>query len=354
MSNSFWKVRPHAAIPRPCLQRLNPQPCSSEEEEIPLSIELSVIIVNWNGMSFLPSCLEALRQGTSGLRSKVIVVDNASTDGSIEWLRSPRARVGFAEDSFQLIENGSNSGFGTANNLGIAASDSEFVFILNPDTEVRPGAIQALVSLLRSEAQVGACAPRLLNTDGTLQPSVWKAPPSPLTILLEGFRLWRWVPQPLRGEVLLGGHWPHDRRRIVKSFSGAAFMVRRSVIDQVGGFNQEFHMYGEEGEWYHRIQKGGWRLAFEPAAEVVHHGGLSTNQRWDEQTRGLLQYTAYLDLHLRCLPPWKATFNILAHSFVLQVLRFRRWLQKKDTQGVDEALALNRRYLRLLHQEVRR
>jgi GT2 family glycosyltransferase len=310
-----------------------------------MSCQLSIVIVNWNCLSLLPRCLESIATWRPSVPFEVIIVDNASTDGSLEWLRSPEARSGFADGQLRLIENASNVGFGRANNQAIALSRSELVFLLNPDTEVRQGAIDALITLLRDDHRIGACAPRLLNPDGSLQPSVWRATPSAFFTLLEGFKLSRLIPQPLRGELLLSHHWPHARRRMVKSFSGAAFMVRRQVIDEVGPFSDKVDMYGEEGDLFGRIRDAGWKLAFEPIAEVVHVGGQSSKQRWDDREQRMIQYEGYLRMHMDCLPAWKAVLNILAHTVTMKVMRLRRLLKGQCTRGLDESLKLNAYYI---------
>ena len=122
-------------------------------------------------------------------------------------------------------------------------------------------------------------------------------------------------------------------------------MVRRQVIDKVGAFSDKIDMYGEEAEFYSRIQRAGWRLAFEPTAEIVHYGGQSTKQRWSDEERGILHYEAYLRMHMDCLPAWKAALNILAHSAVMKVMRLRRALRGQCTRGLDEYLRLNSYYL---------
>ncbi len=308
-------------------------------------IDLSIIIVNWNGMKFLPRCLESLANAPPRVTYRVAVVDNVSTDGSLDWLRSPAARAGFSEGQFRLLESAENIGFGRANNLGIAACPAQFFMLLNPDTIVMPRAIDTLIDVLRGDERIGACGPRLLNPDGSLQPSVWRAPPSALFTLLEGFQLYRLVPQPFRGRIFLGAHWPHSTRRRVKSFSGAAFMVRRQVVEQVGAFNEAIDMYGEEGDWYGRMQRAGWQLAFEPAAEIVHYGGQSTRQRWDDHEQRLRQIEAHLRMQKDHLTPRNAAWNIRATLLVLNVMRLRSRAKGRCTRTLDDAIGLNREYL---------
>src|SRR5215211_4756675 len=132
---------------------------------------LTIIIVNWNGIKFLPACLKSIVENPGSLLFEIVVVDNASSDGSAEWLRSDECAQLVGDTRFKLIETGENLGFGRANNVAIERTDSQFVFLLNPDTVVRPNAIDRLVDALKTTPDAGAAAPKLLNEDGSLQPS---------------------------------------------------------------------------------------------------------------------------------------------------------------------------------------
>ena len=106
-----------------------------------------------------------------------------------------------------------------------------------------------MIACLNSDERIGACGPRLLNTDGSLQHSVWRNPPTAWEIIVNGVGLWRLIPRSLRGSLLLGGHWDHATRRSVPMLFGAAILARRKMIDEVGGLDERFHMYGEDYEW---------------------------------------------------------------------------------------------------------
>lgn len=272
-------------------------------------------------------CLESIAQHPPSLRYEIVVVDNASTDGSREWLESLGATV-------HLIKNKENAGFGRANNRGFAATDAPLLFLLNNDAEVQAGSIDRLVETIESDPRIGGCGPRIVNPDGSLQVSVWRNPPMPWEMILTGLRLSYLLPKRVRGELLLGPHWDHARRRRVNMLVGAAILVRREVIDQVGGFDERFHMYAEDGEWCLRIVRAGWRLIFEPDAIVMHHGGQSTKQRWEELDRLRVLYEASFRFQKLCLSPVHRIANLATACLLIPAQLMWRKLERRPTADV--------------------
>jgi len=124
--------------------------------------------------------------------------------------------------------------------------------------------------------------------------------------------LYRVLPRRIRGELLLGGHWDHNRERQVPMLSGAAMLIRRKVIEDVGGFDEQFHMYGEDNEWCLRIVRGGWQLVFQPAAVVLHHGAQSSLQRWNNLEKLRVQLEASYFFQQQSLPRRRVIANLLA------------------------------------------
>ncbi|HYP26519.1 MAG TPA: glycosyltransferase family 2 protein [Blastocatellia bacterium] len=307
---------------------------------------LSIIIVNWNGRDVLGPCLESITRAAPKVDYEIIVVDNASTDGSLEWLRSDEARACCGGADLRLIENSENLGFGRGNNQAIANSRAPYLFLLNSDTEVKPGAIDALLETLKSADDIGACGPRLLNPDGSLQPSVYRNPPDPLEILVSGLRIYKAIPKRFRGELLLGTYWSYDARRSVRFISGAAFLIKREVVNAVGGFDEEYYFYGEDQEWCLRIVRGGWRLVFEPNAEVIHHGSLSALKRWESFDRYRIHLDASLHFQKLSLPKWHAVSNLLASCFVLILERAWRAARRRAAEDVIIGFELNFQYLK--------
>src|SRR5262245_35153413 len=200
------------------------------------AVDLSVVIVNWNTGDLLRRSVSSIVAAAPSLRYEIIVVDNASDDDSLARLRRDPAAL--AMDNLRIVENAENRGFGAANNQAFGLSRSEFVLLLNPDTVMASGTIETLVGVLRSNPGIAACGPRLVNADGSLQISVWRNPPTAWEIVLSNLWLYRLLPGRIRGELLLGRHWSHDRRRDVRMLSAAALIVKRAAIADVGGFDE--------------------------------------------------------------------------------------------------------------------
>ncbi len=306
-----------------------------------LRVELSIIIVNWNGGELLRRCVESVVVAPPSVEYEIVVVDNASGDDSIEVLRAGRRASSLeASGRLRIVENEENKGFGRANNQAFALTDAPLLFLLNPDTEVTEGSIDRLIETLRAGARTGATGPRLVNTDGSLQVSVWRNPPAAWDMLLSGLRLHKLLPRRVRGELLLAEHWSHDRRRAVGMLSGAAILVRREVIEEVGGFDERFHMYGEDNEWCLRIVRAGWSLVFEPEAVIMHHGAQSSLKRWDAHEKLRVQAVAFLHFQRYCLPRRKVIANLLTSCFLLSLQKLSRRARGRASDDVEMTLRL--------------
>lgn len=236
-----------------------------------MSIPLvSIVIVSWNTRELLGQCLGTVAAEVASNFApgevETFVVDNASTDGSVEAVRRQYPWV-------MLIENEGNPGFAAANNQAIAQSKGKFIFLLNPDTALRSGALAALVRFLDEHASAGAVGSRLLNPDGTLQVSCYPR----LTLPHEFWRLFHLDRLSPRAIYRMEG-WSLERPRAVDVLQGAALLVRRTVLDQVGALDPAYFMYTEEVDLCYRIQRAGWQLYWMPTSQVVHYGGQSTRQ----------------------------------------------------------------------------
>jgi len=304
-----------------------------------MGAELSIIVVNWNAGELLRRCVESVVASPPSFAYEVVVVDNASSDESVGGLRASEAASALGV-RLRVVANADNRGFGRANNQAFALTDAPMVLLLNPDTEVTPGSIDRLIATLRSGGRVGAVGPKLLNADGSTQVSVWRNPPAAWEMLLTGLRLHKLLPRRARGELLLGDHWDYSRRREVEMLSGAAMLVRREVIDEVGGFDERFHMYGEDNEWCLRIRRAGWNLMFEPGAVVRHLGAASSLKRWDSLEKLRVQSEAMLDFQRRCLPRRRRVTNLATACFLLSLQRAARRLGGRESRDVEQTLKL--------------
>jgi len=241
------------------------------------AIRLSIVIVSYQVCNLLAQCLESVSENVQTFaRSNVetFVVDNASTDGSAEMVRRHFPNV-------HLIANDENRGFAAANNQALRRllqdDTPDYVLLLNPDTEVVGKALRLMTEYLELHAEVGAVGPALVYPDGQFQHSAF-AFPGLVQLFLDLF--------PLHGrltESRLNGRYPRQWYAAGTPFAighplGAALMVRRPVIEQVGLLDEGFFMYGEEVDWCWRIQEAGWAIHCVPRAQIVHHEGRSTAQ----------------------------------------------------------------------------
>lgn len=234
------------------------------------TIDVSVVIVSWNTRDLLAACLASVAREAqaSGLVVETIVVDNDSTDGSPDMVRERFPEV-------ELIALAENRGFAAANNLVIERARGRAVLLLNPDTELLPGALGALWRALHAAPHVGLVGPLLLNPDGSLQSAGYRFP-GLVQALIDLFPLHpRLVASGLNGRVSPGdGLSPVA----IDHPLGACMLVRQEAIAQVGLLDEGYFMYSEEIDWCRRMRTAGWSILTAPAARVIHHGGQSTSQ----------------------------------------------------------------------------
>ncbi|NKX43581.1 glycosyltransferase family 2 protein [Roseicyclus persicicus] len=224
-------------------------------------MDLSVVIVNWNTEDLLRDCLRSVFAGLGPVQAEVIVVDNASSDGSVAMVRAEFPGV-------QLIETGRNLGFAGGNNVALRIATGRHVMLLNTDTLVHGDVLPRAVAWMDAHPQVGVMGPRVLNADGTVQPSS-SAFPSLTHLAMQTLGLTRI--RRLDRYRMTG--WDRTTEARVEVISGAAMFVRRAAMDEVGLLDEAFFFYGEETDWCHRFARAGWELRFVPIPEITHFGG---------------------------------------------------------------------------------
>jgi GT2 family glycosyltransferase len=309
--------------------------------------ELSIIIVNWNGGNLLRRCVETILTSRPAASYEILIVDNASADDSLDQLRASELLAPLiSNQQLRFIQNSENRGFGAANNQGFAATDSPFLFLLNLDTEVRPGTIDTLMQSLASDETIGISGPKILNSDGSTQISAFFNPPRVWHTILSQLKLYLLLPPGIRGELLLGRHWDHNRRRPVPMLGGAAMLARRKMIDEVGGFDERFHMYSEDTEWCWRITKAHWKLMFVPEAVLLHHGAESSKKRWSSQERLRVRLEAGFKFERTVLPRWRVAANQLTNYLVVSVQIAGRKLLGRRTPELHLVRDIHREHLK--------
>ncbi len=237
--------------------------------------ELSIVIVSWNVQTLLSACLRSLHALPSFARlgMQVIVVDSASADGTVAMLRAEFPWV-------ECIASSTNLGFTTGNNRGLARCTGRYILLLNPDTRLDgtpADPIAALVAYLDAHPRVGLVGPRLRYGDGRLQPSRRRFPTLAMALWESTLLEW-WFPRNRWARRYRMEDVPEDAPQRVDWVTGAAMLVRREVIEQVGGLDERFFMYSEELDWCRRIRAAGWEIAYLPQAEIVHYEGQSSGQ----------------------------------------------------------------------------
>ncbi|NOZ06034.1 MAG: glycosyltransferase family 2 protein [Chloroflexi bacterium] len=234
--------------------------------------DLSVIIVSWNVRDLLSRCLRTLFAGgeSDSLRLDVIVIDNDSQDDTATHTSTQFPQV-------RLLVNEDNPGFATANNQGLALARGRYCLLLNPDTEIVDDALGRMVAYMDSHPQVGVLGPQLRYPDGRLQPSRRRFP-TLATALLESTPLQQLLPDNRVLRHYYVEDQPADVTQEVDWLVGASLLVRRQVVEAVGGLDEGYFMYFEELDWCRRIREAGWKVVYFPEAVVKHHEGQSSSQ----------------------------------------------------------------------------
>ena len=229
---------------------------------------LSIIIVNYNVKFYLEQCLESVRRASQGLQVEVFVVDNLSTDGSVEYLRERFPEVTF-------IANKENVGFARANNQAIRLSKGEYVLLLNPDTIVGEDTLARCVTFMDAHPEAGGAGVHMLNIDGSFAPESRRGLPTPFVAFCKMVGLTKLFPKSrLLGRYYMG-YLDKNEVNEMEVISGAYMMLRREALDKVGLLDEDFFMYGEDIDLSYRVLQGGYKNYFLPV-RMLHYKGEST------------------------------------------------------------------------------
>ncbi len=263
---------------------------------------LSIIIVNWNTAALLRNCLHSLAADTT-LDAEIIVVDNASSDESVALVKQEFPTV-------RLIENSENLGFARANNIGIQASTSNYVALLNSDTLVPNATFAALIAQMEQSPTIGAISPQLRRADGSAQSFAFGYDPSPSYLIRRAIYALL-LRRPLHD-------WAIIQPCEVEWVSGACLLVRRAAINQVGMLDEQIFMYFEDNDWCRRIRQAGWQVVYYPLVYITHIGGQSIKRNPAAQ-QSYQQALIYF---------YKKHYGRLAQTWLQAGLRLYQWFLK--------------------------
>lgn len=263
--------------------------------------DVSVIIVNWNARDYLLKCLGSLPSGLGSLEAEVIVVDNASSDGSAQAVRERFPEV-------KVLQQDENLGFAKANNIGMRESKGRYICLVNSDVVVLGGCLEELLRFLERHPVAALAGPRVLNPDESLQPTCRRFP-SLGGSLLSAVGLDGW------------NYFSHDRTARVEALSGCLLMARRKAVDEVGMLDERFFFYAEDKDWCKRFHDAGHEVWYCTEAEAVHYGGSSS---------ALAPVRFYIEMQKANLGYWEkhrgaaARGAYVAITLMHQLIRFAR------------------------------
>lgn len=275
---------------------------------------LSIIIISYNTEKLLYDCLKSVYETVENTDFDVIVVDNGSSDRSIEMVKSHFTQV-------NLISNNTNNGFSKANNQAIRLTGSRYILLLNGDTTLKESAVDKLVQFLDEHPHVAAVGPKVLNSDGSIQ-SIGGAFPSITKALLIFFRLDKWLPNKVKYLMFSGIFWPDDIVRKVDWVSGCCLMARKAVFDKIGCLSEEFFFYGEDVEWCYRANKTANSIYYVPQAEIYHIcGGSGISQKHELWCN--MEYVLYKKIFgfNKCIAYVVIELGSLLISFINSIIR---------------------------------
>jgi len=228
-------------------------------------MELSIIIVNYKTLELTSDCIDSIiKSNTKGLDYEIIVVDNASCDGSIEAIQSQFPQV-------KTIINKENQGFSKANNLGIKMAKGEFILLLNSDTIVELNTLKGAHDFIKDHPYIGALGCKILLPSGKLDAACKRSFPTPMNGIYHSLHLDEASPESVRFGAYNLTYVDENKTCSIDCIMGAFMMVPRKVIDEVGMLDEDYFMYGEDVDWCYRIKKAGYQVMYYPEVRIFHH-----------------------------------------------------------------------------------
>lgn len=234
-------------------------------------IELSIIIVNYNVKAFLQNCLSSILRSTEKINSEIIVVDNASDDGSVELIKKNFPQV-------KLIESKINLGFSRANNLGLQVAQGRYICLINPDTIVEESTFHEMIKFMNEHPEVGLAGCKILNPDGTFQLACRRSFPTPWVAFTKIVGLSKFFPKSKIFARYNLTYLDENQSYEVDAVSGSFMFLRREVYEKIGGLDETFFMYGEDLDYCYRVKKAGFQVYYVHTTQIIHFKGESTKR----------------------------------------------------------------------------
>lgn len=294
------------------------------------SIDLSVVILNYNVKHFTEQCLRSLAKATKGLTCETFVVDNGSDDGSVVYLKERFPEVHF-------IVNQDNLGFARGNNLALRVAQGKYLLILNPDTIVEENALHCLIAYLNTHPQVGAVGPKILDRYGRFDHASRRGFPTPWASFTRFVGLSKIFPHSRLFARYELSYLNPDEPASIDALSGACMIVRREVYLQTAGFDEDYFMYGEDIDWSYRIKQAGWEVHYVPQARIIHFRGESIRRSLIDRERAFYgAMVLFIEKHFSHRYPWLVYQGLVTAVLGAEALaRLKKILQRGWAPLVD-------------------
>lgn len=266
-------------------------------------LEVSVVIVSWNARTHLFRCLKTLRSELAHLSAEVIVVDNASDDGSQNMVRESYPEV-------RLLVNDRNLGFSRANNIGIRETGGEYLVLVNSDVEVLGGCVESMLRYMRAHCDVGLLGPQILDSQGRVQrscmglPTIWN-------LTCRALALDSVFNKRKTFSSYMMNYQDPNVKQSVDIINGCFWMIRRDAVQQVGLLDERFFIYAEDKDWCKRFGERGWKVVYYPEAKAIHYGGASSSNA---------PVRFYLEMQIANLKYWEKHYGKAKRSLYLAVI----------------------------------
>lgn len=290
-------------------------------------MDVSVVIVNWNTKEILHDCLASLYANTRNIDFEVFVVDNGSTDGSVEMVKSEFPKV-------ILIENKENRGFAAANNQALKIAIGRYILLLNSDTVIFEHCITNSLAYMDQNPKIGISTCKVLNPDGSLQDTYFSFP-SVLNLVISALFLDKLFPQnKLFGRVRLTNR-NRDGAFEVDVVAGCYMLVRRKALEEVGKMDSAYFMYAEETDWCFRFKKKGWKVVYAPFGEMIHLEGQSAKMKSDVMFKQMYGSVLLFLYKNKSRAEYISSCIIMSLHFII---RLPYWFVKLLIAGADETI----------------